>query len=86
MEAEWGELKRFVDDNIKAPSLYVKSGKIEPVHLKKREREQLVNGMVQTLTASLNEVMNAQKQHSESTGNPSSALIEQMKRIKKIHD
>ena len=42
MQQERTQIEDFVRDSIASPRLYIKSGKFEPVHMKKPERDILV--------------------------------------------
>ena len=33
MDLEWAQIEEFIEDNIETPSLYIQSGKLEPMHL-----------------------------------------------------
>ena len=61
-------------DSIAAPRLYIKSGKFEPVHMKKSEREILMNQMQDMMKSCHDESLIAQREFGKKTQNVSPVL------------
>ena len=74
MSQERTQIEKFVSDSIDSPRLYIKSGKFEPVHMKKPEREILVNQMQDLMKICIDESTNDQIVFSKKTKNVSSVL------------
>ena len=78
------EIEKFVRDSIAAPRLYIKSGKFEPVHMKKPEREILVNQMQDMMKTCYDESINDQREFGKKTNNVSPVLQKQSADIKEL--
>ena len=73
-----------MSDSIAAPRLYIKSGKFEPVHMKKSVREMLVNQMLDMIKICYDEIINNQIEFGKKTKNVSPVLKKQSSDIKKL--
>ena len=74
MALERTEIEKFVRDSIEAPRLYIKSGKFEPVHMKKPEREIYVNQIQDMMRTCRDESVNDQLEFHKRTKNLSPVL------------
>ena len=64
--------------------MFIKEGRLEPVHLKQQERDILVTGMEETMNKCLQEIDASQQTYSEKTKSVSKALVEQRKNIESL--
>ena len=49
MMKEYTQIEKFIADNIDTPRMSILSGRLEPVHLQRKERDIMVNGMQETI-------------------------------------
>ena len=67
MKWEWQNMEQFLEDNIEAPRMFMKSGELEPVHLTAKERNIMVKGMEETMEKAKQEIVKSQMLYKEKT-------------------
>ena len=68
------ELVRYLNDSIASPRLFIKSGMIESVYLKKKETDVLIEGMLGLIQVCTDDCSRAESKYRRETGRVSEAL------------